>query len=1159
MNEVESNTAAAAEGRLGAKDLRVLLLWILAGLAGAGIAYKYFFRAFPEASLDLRVSRTQALEVARNFFSARGQKLDRYQSSIVFSVEDFSIEPNSDSPPVKTYLERELGLEQANRLMASEIVVWYWDTRFFRQGQQEEFRLRVSPAGRVVGMTHVIEEARAGASLDQDAARAVAEAFLRTGPAVDLAAYDFLAGEASATERPKRRDWSFTWERRGFKVKDATYRLRVAVQGDEAGSYEEFLKIPEKWQRDFQSLRSSNVVYQLAGEVPGYFLLGAAFFVLYQQGRRGIIGWRGALKLGAVVAGLFFASQVNEWPLTRFGYDTNSSYLSFLLQKTALAALGSLAAGLIVALAFAAGEPLYRHNQPNQLRLGVALSWRGIRSKEFFRSCVIGLAMAGGSIGFVVLFYVVGQKFGIWAPQEIKYTNVASTALPWLSPLATSLLAATSEEFIFRLFAIPFLHRLTGSKALAILLPAFIWGFGHSIYPVEPGYARGIEVGIIGIVVGLVMLRYGILATLIWHYTVDAILIGLFLLRSESLYFRVSGAIVGAGVLIPLGIAGVAYLVRRRFEADPRLLNGAAPLPESADETPEAAAEAPGKSAYQALDSRALGIVLGCGALGALLFLAVKAEVIGDFVRYSINARQAAAKAGEVLRQRKIDPRRYKRAIESDDSFNPYTNEYLRRQVGIAGANRLYREKVPSAFWRTRYFRDSEKEEYEVILLPDGALHSVHHELEEKAPGAALSKDEAQARAEAYLRDEKKLDLANWKLVEATSKKHPARIDHTFTWEELASVGEAHVRARLRVQGDEVSGYQVFVKIPEEWERRQSQKTMAWYLHLVGQILFYVTLGVTVLVIFFRNLKTPTAAGVPWRRFSIWALWGLLITLVNFGNKLSVLLFAYDTQIPFKSFVAVLLVGLLLGAAAFYSLLFFLFGLAWFFLSRVFGSERLPSWRGMPAAYYRDAFWLGLAGTGVVLGLARLQFLLARIWPTAKKALGDGLPAGLDLYVPAASAIGSAVLAGLFVTALVAVAAGFVAGYVRQRWQQLGLVLCLAVVMSGGWGSPADFAKKVLVQLAVLGVYWWAVTRVVRFNLLAYFLVAASVALVGAADGLLRQPNEFFRANGYAVVVALLALLAWPLVEWRRSAGSQGPGVGPVERAVETRRIGFLL
>src|SRR5437879_5186013 len=94
VNEVKSNTAAA-EDRLGAKDLRVLLLWILAGLAGAGIAYKYFFRAFPEASLDLRVSRTQALEVARNFFSARGQKLDCYQSSIVFSVDAFAVTRNS--------------------------------------------------------------------------------------------------------------------------------------------------------------------------------------------------------------------------------------------------------------------------------------------------------------------------------------------------------------------------------------------------------------------------------------------------------------------------------------------------------------------------------------------------------------------------------------------------------------------------------------------------------------------------------------------------------------------------------------------------------------------------------------------------------------------------------------------------------------------------------------------------------------------------------------------------------------------------------------------------------------------------------------------------------------------------------------------------------
>jgi len=37
------------------------------------------------------------------------------------------------------------------------------------------------------------------------------------------------------------------------------------------------------------------------------------------------------------------------------------------------------------------------------------------------------------------------------------------------------------------------------------------------------------------------MLRWGILATLIWHYTVDATLVGLLLIRSHSAYLQVSG------------------------------------------------------------------------------------------------------------------------------------------------------------------------------------------------------------------------------------------------------------------------------------------------------------------------------------------------------------------------------------------------------------------------------------------------------------------------------------------------------------------------------------------------------------------------------------------------------------------------------------------
>jgi len=77
----------------------------------------------------------------------------------------------------------------------------------------------------------------------------------------------------------------------------------------------------------------------------------------------------------------------------------------------------------------------------------------------------------------------------------------------------------------------------------AVVLSSFIWGFAHSNYPNQPYFIRGIEVGMSGLLVSVVMLRWGILAALVWHYTVDAFYTALLLLRSGSPYFVVSGSI----------------------------------------------------------------------------------------------------------------------------------------------------------------------------------------------------------------------------------------------------------------------------------------------------------------------------------------------------------------------------------------------------------------------------------------------------------------------------------------------------------------------------------------------------------------------------------------------------------------------------------------
>ncbi len=1115
--------------RLEGKDLRTLLLWIVIGVVGAVVAVRYFHAAFPEAALDLKVSKAEALETARRFLDTNGMPVAGYESAIVFQVDENA----------KTYLEREVGLQQANQLMAGAVNVWAWDVRFFRPQQQEEYHVSVSPAGRVVGFSHTVEEARAGAHLDRDAAKAIAEKFARAQYA-DFANYDFLPAEANSNDRPNRRDWSFTWEKRGFKAPQrengAPYRLTVGLQGDRPSASSEFLKVPEEWQRSYQKLRSSNIFYGSIALIPYMFLNGAMLWVLFDLGRRGIIRWKGALKLGIVLAVLFFAMTANNWPVTRAAYDTNASYSSFLLLHLAQAAATSIALGLMVALTVAAAEPLYRRSQPDQLRLNVAWSLPGIRTKEFFRSCVVGLGLAAGHIGFVVLFYLLGSRVGVWAPQDVPYTDVLSTHFPWLYPLTIGVYAATSEEFLFRLFAIPFLMRMTKSRVLAVVLPAFFWGFLHSTYPQQPGYIRGIEVGLIGIVVGVVMLRYGILATLVWHYTVDAALISLFLLRSGNAYFRVSGGLVAAGALVPLMVSGGFYLARRRFEPDEALLNRAEPWDEKP--TPVEVPAQPAASPVETLSPSLTRLVVGCGVVGLLLVIFAKPQEIGNFLRFRVSATQAAVLGDQALLARGIHPERYHRATALAERSDPYVNEFLRRKIGIAGANRVYREKVPLALWRVRYFRDGETDEYSVIVRPDGGIHALHHTLEEKSPGAKLSREQAQTLAENYLRDEKKLELAQWKLVESKADARPARTDHRFVWEEkqpLAGSGTdaAYLRTEVKVQGDEVSGYRVFVKIPEQWERDQQQRTLARVLRSVWRIVLFAGLGAATLVFFFKNLRQQS---VPWQRLSGWALAALAGSALVVVNGLPNILSSYPTAVPLRTFEAITGVSLFVAVLVGYASAFFLLGLAWFYLARAFGEQKLNGWRGLPAGYYRDALVIGVGGTAALAGLDQLAQLVSRAWPTLTRSLEAAVPSHLDGYLPSVNAMGHALTAGLLLTASVGLAGGFVACHLRQQWMRWALWLGAAVALVGDWGSPADFVKRLLIELAMLGVAWMAARKIVRFNTLAYFLLAALPGLVAAAVELLRQPNLFFRANGWITLAAAVVLVAWPLISMRTAA-----------------------
>ena len=1142
-----------AEARLTGSEKRALALWIIFGIFGVIFAHKYFFQAFPEASIDFKVTQQEALKRATAFLDGIGENVDGYKSTVVFSQDD----------DAKTYLERELGLKLANQLMSGEVSTWYWNVRFFKPLQTEEYLVQISPAGQVVAYNHKIEEAKAGKSLRREEALDDAQQFLRSKLAANLENWNFLPEETSSKARPNRLDWSFTWEKKNFKAKDAPYRLEVGIQGDKIGGEQEFLKVPDEWSRSYDRLRSLNNLYETIALIPYGFLLGGALWLGFTMWRRGQTTWAPGFKIGGIVAALYLLMQLNSWSTLNPTYNTQDAYAGFVAQRIFLAVLVSVASGLMVTIVLPGGEPLYRESQPDKLQLYKTFTLRGLRSKEFFSASAVGLALAAAHIGFIVAFYMIGSRLGAWAPQDTNYSDAFNTAIPWIGGVAIGVTAATSEEFLFRLFAIPFLRKLTGSRILAIVLPAFFWGFLHSNYPQEPGYVRGIEVGLIGIVAGLVMLRWGIVATLIWHYTVDASLVGMLLIRSDNLYYKISGVAVGLAAVAPLAWSGISYLVRGRFEPVDDLRNSAAPAPSFDLRTPgHAEEETTTARRYAPLTVGVLGFLALCLVLGPLLAWRLKRERVGEYLQLSVNAAEAKAKADEVMKQHGRNPESLRSAAELIDLMDPVNNEYLRRRMSVEQINQIYATQVPGVLWRVRYFKDSDPEEFAIVLKPDGSMHAFRHTLAEAAKGESLDQNAAVAIGEKFLREEKQIDLSEWKLVSDEAKKQPNRTDHTLTWQQnepldppgpgnqaVNRAEHAYKRVELSVLGDEAANYRTYIKIPEEFTIKIGQRSLLRTLFGFGKGILYVVFALGILAMYFKRSRSDSEFRVPWRKLVVWGIVGLAAYLVHSlcGTGITRIFTSYPTATPWKIYLAGMFVGQGIACALLAGCLVLLYGLLWYFAARAFGKDALATMTGMPGDYYRDAFWLGVGGTAALVGAERVIAAAGQLWPTMERMLPASVGTDFDATYPAVSVIAGAILGSLFITGAIGLAGAFIGAEVRLRAVRLLLLFAVALGFIATWGSPLDFLKHFLQNIALAAFVVAGIIRLVRLNMAGLFLIVTSAALLAGAVPLLGQADGYYKTQGYFVLAATLVLLALPLIQWRLWANRPG-GMAEPER-----------
>ena len=1118
------------EAKLESKDLGFIGVCLLIAVVSLVIGVHYFYRAFPEASIDFSITRDQAETQAATFLATRNFDLQVYRHSAIFRYDD----------QTKTFLERELGLEGATEKIGQPVQLWRWSNRWVRELEKEEFRVDITTSGQLVGFSHLIAEEDPGASLDEASARIQAEGFLTNDLGRDLGELEFV--EAKTNERPNRSDHTFTWKLRDFAISEGSYRYYVQIQGDQIGGFGEYLKVPEAWQREFKELQSRN---QATGMVASLFLLLtmlAMVVVFFGRVRGQDIRWKTALIFGGIAAALTLLSQLNNLPLAEFSYDTTDTFGSFLTRQLLNAVLVAISQGIFIFFLTAAAEPLYREYYGNQIQLGAQFTPTGLRTKRFLLGTILGLAMTAFFFAYQTIFYIIADRFGAWSPAQIPYSEMVNTYFPWIMVLLIGFMPAVSEEFMSRAFSIPFLHKYLKSRWAAVVLSAIIWGFAHAGYPQQPFYVRGIEVGIAGIIIGFVFLRFGLLAPLVWHYTVDALYTALILLRSSNSYFVISAAISAGLMLLPLIVALVLYLRQRHFADPAPLLNErdrpAQPLPTAAMATDSPATQPTAPTFdYAPLSMRHM-VIAAVVIAASLGFYALDYEQPLDFVDIALSRTQAEAKAIDHLAATGVDAASYKIVTFHQNQPNSLGIKYILEREPIATVNRLYQQDLLASLWITRFFRYGEKEEYQVAIHPEtGALYSMRHLLPEEAPGADLDEAQATTIAIDHLRSFD-IDPAALELKESTSEKLPARRDHRFVFEAIEgdprNIDGLRYRVRVDIAGDHATNILRFLKIPEAWERERNEST-ALKSTLSGLLVVLIFgLSIYSLWLLIHHVRHQEMHWAPLIKI---AAVGMGLFLLSHLNSLSTFERGYSTQLTLLVFTITQLFIVIAGSLGIALLIVAGLGLA---------TSLYPDWptrlrtaRRVPEL--RDAF----VGVGLFLvasqswqhlsGYFSAQFIAHNPSP------GYALPSGLDSHLPFLSELTSGLGMALAAPIVAGIALHFIRTLLKKKlyWALVGIGFGL---ISAGNGAVHlnEFYFGFLSFIASMAFAVAAVVLLLRKNLLAYVLVGFA-SVFSAVKNLAELAAPAFQIQ--AGVLLFLALLLIFFLWWRtgKEHGSAPP------------------
>jgi len=898
------------------------VFWIVFGLVFVGcviFTFKYFSRAFPLVTLDLRMDRETAFDSARDLAEKYDWAVEGFKQAASFGVDG----------RVQNFVELEAGGQEAFRRMLEEDLYspYTWRVRHFKEGEINEIHFRFTPQGEPYGFFEKLPEDEPGASLPSDSARIIAETTAAGEWRIDLSAYELV--EESQDLRPGgRMDHTFVYERPDVRIGEGRYRLSLTVGGDRLTELKHFIKVPEAFDRRFEQMRSTNETISFGASIVSVvlYILGGCIIGLFFLLRQRWVVWRKPLFWGIFVAFLQVLAYINYFPLRWMGYDTAVPVSEFLLNHLVMVLGLFVGSSIFFTLAFMAAETLTRKAFPGHVQFWRLWSTGTASSPAVLGQTVSGFLFIWVFFAFEVAFYFLARNvLGWWQPSgPLFHPDTLATYFPWLTSIAISLQAGFLEECLFR--AVPIagavlLGRRFGHSRVwitaAFIIQPLVFGAAHAAYANQPAYARLVELIIPSLIFGGLYYYFGLLPAIILHFGIDVVAIGLPVFVSAAPGIWVDKAIIVLLTLVPLWVVISARLRARRWsEVAAENLNRSW--------SPPVKEEAPPVEAPVVKETAVIPLVTGrLLPIGGLLGLALwifAATFQSNSPAVNLGRSKAEELARNALEERSIVlPDSWR---ELSDVIAPLNQQdrFVWQEGGKENYDYLMNKHLGSPHWYVRYAQFEEDidiaeraEEYRVAIYEDGKRVKLTHRLPEARPGDSLSEAEARPIVDSVLAANYDFNIPDLKEISAVPSKLPERMDWVFTFADTVNypLSEGEARVSVDIAGNEAVSYSRWVHVPEEWTRQEREdRSMASIVGNFCQMLIILIFLAGAIVAVVSWSRKNFSASVFFIFFAV--LFGL--SVIDFINEWPSAAAHFSTAEPLTNQILITIVSSVVGA-----------------------------------------------------------------------------------------------------------------------------------------------------------------------------------------------------------------------------------------------------